>query len=196
MVYVLPTSPAVGASFSTGADRYQWNGTSWVKMSTTSPTSLPGDWITTQGITFTTTGTATSKPATRVIDYVRYRKTGFKNYEIEYKYAQTIQGSGGTGDLLVTLPGGLQFDQTVHPIYAGAAGVGLASYSLPNADATIIAYGVNDADAAVIPYSATQFRMWVYMDLSAARVIVTPGAYGFASVANCSYNIRMNITAV
>lgn len=195
MPYILPAAPATGASFSTASDRYVWNGTRWNLQSTVNSANQPGDWVTVSGITIGGTTTAPTKPATRVQDYVRYRKTGFKNYELEYKYAQTSIGSGGSGDHVFSLPTGVSFNTTVHPIYNGALGSGVASYSLPNAACRVIAYGANDADALVVPFSATQFRLWVYIDLSNTRTLVGSVNYGINTIATMAYDIRLNITA-
>lgn len=194
MPFTLPTAPIVGQVIRTGTDVYTWNGTRWTLAGTTS-SSILGQWINAGPITVGATTTASTKPATRLIDMVRYREVGFKTYEIEYKYAQIVQGSGGNGEYLFSLPAGLQFDTTIYPLYTGVSSAhGIVSYSIANARANMHFYGNNHVDALIIPWSATQFRVWVYQDLVAARQTVSNTAYGFNTIANCTYNFSMNIT--
>lgn len=195
MVYTLPIAPTSGSTtIDSDTDRFIWNGSVYDNYPSTTPKLEFSNWSARTPMTIGAVTTAPTKPASPVIDYVRFRSLGNANYyEVEYKYAHTVAGTGGSGEYLFSLPGGLRFDTSVHPTTAGSSSE-LASYSIPNALATIIPYGLNSAKTVVLPYSATAFRLWVYMDLVAARAVVNGGQYSLGT-ASIAYNISFKFTA-
>jgi hypothetical protein len=62
-----------------------------------------------------TIGATTTAPTLGTVtgNSVYYRQIGPKEYEVVYKYVQTVGGSAGTGDYLFTLPAGLTFNTTL-----------------------------------------------------------------------------------
>lgn len=195
MPYTLPTAPAVGATLDTASDRYIWSGSSWNLQPSTNVMTEFSDWSTRTPITITAVTTAPTKPATTIQDYVRYRRVGFKTYEVEYKYAQAAVGTNGSGQYLFGLPGGLTFDTSVHPLTTVIAGSSEhATYSVPNAFATVIPWGLNASKAVVLPYTSSTFRLWVYMDLTGARNFVESGSYNL-STNPIAYNVNFKFTA-
>ena len=78
-----------------------------------------------------------------------------------YKLGQT-SAAAGSGDYLLTLPTGIAFDTTYHPVYTGAIWAGgvsnMAQYFIPAYGGIVIdAHWTNQI--MVVPYDATRFRL-------------------------------------
>jgi hypothetical protein len=143
------TSDAVSPGF------YYFNGTVWVRMD-------PDGWSSNTAISFSAPSgyTAPTKGASPIVDYVKYRNIGGKDYEVEYNLVQSTAGTGGNGDYLISLPAGLQFDNTYpgQAFYTGAAGFAAMKNKLASAIGDLIVANFHNS-ATVIPYNATQFRI-------------------------------------
>jgi hypothetical protein len=85
---------------STGGNSLQWQ------------TGAVGGWTNGGAMTI---GATTTAPTLGTVtgNSVYYRQIGPKEYEVVYKYVQTVGGSAGTGDYLFTLPAGLTFNTTL-----------------------------------------------------------------------------------
>jgi hypothetical protein len=173
------------ASAGTGGDAvtpgyYYFNGTIWTRMD-------PEGWSTGVPITYGATITAPTKGTTS-IDYVRYRNLGGKEYEVEYNYAQSaVSNNAGSGDYLITLPGGLQFDYTAsgQTAYTGATGVGAINARLISAFGDLYHVSAHNS-ATAIPYDATRFRIhtnnwgtvgWTFYNYTYYQLTVTSAGF-------------------
>lgn len=176
---------------------YYFNGTKWV---TVGNNTIEG-WSTTiassPNITLEATTTAPTKSTTRTTDYVRFRKVGDKQYEVEYKYFVPTQtgSSAGSGDYLFTLPGGLSFNSIDHPFYTSTR-TGISwGYQLLSSTVIVSHDGVWGT-AAVIPYDATRFRIALVSGGSSAGQASFVGSGYYASTQpNISYNIYFKFNA-
>lgn len=131
-------------------------------------TMLPG-WNNAGPVIFGGTITAPTK-GTPLNDFVRYRKIGPREYQVQMMYSQTTGGSDGNGAYLYTLPAGLQFDFTApgQRMTSGAVDNVVApttmSLVLPGAPSGMISGSGTPvpwcAPLGIIPYSATQFRIF------------------------------------
>ncbi|MFM6915694.1 MAG: hypothetical protein ACKOUQ_12540 [Aquirufa sp.] len=134
---------------------YYFNGTIWTKMD-------QDGWSSNSSISFSAPSgtTAPSKGANPLVDYVKYRNIGGKDFEVEYNLVQSNAGTGGNGDYLISLPAGLQFDSTYpgQSFYTGAAGFAAMKNKLASAIGDLIVATFHNS-ATVIPYNATQFRV-------------------------------------
>jgi hypothetical protein len=74
------------------------------------------EWVDAGPIQIGATGTPPTKGTTSE-DSVRWRQVG-EDYEVEYKFRQTSAGANGSGDYLVSLPSGVEFDSTI-PSFTG-----------------------------------------------------------------------------
>jgi hypothetical protein len=139
-------------------------------------TMLPG-WNNAGPVIIGATTTAPTK-GTPYTDFVRYRKIGPREYQVQMMYSQTTAGSDGSGEYLYTLPGGLQFDFTV-PGQRMTPGTltntvtpTAMSQVLPGAPSGMITGNGNPlpwvAPIGIIPYSATQFRVFSMSSLNNA----------------------------
>jgi hypothetical protein len=100
---------------------------------------------------------------TRTMDFIRYRPLGGKTYQVEMGYNQSGAGTAGTGNYLFTLPGGLQFDTTYHPVNTNGNAGGITTLpvwaaALPTGAGYTIING-NASTMAIMAYDATRFYM-------------------------------------
>jgi hypothetical protein len=145
------------ASAGTGGDAvtpgyYYYNGTIWTRMD-------PEGWSTGVPITFGAVTIAPTK-GTIVIDYVKYRNIGGKEYEVEYNFLQSTAGTAGTGDYLFTLPASLQFDFTIagQKAYTDIAGYNGMKNRIASSQGDLLVSNFHSSSIA-IPYDATRFRI-------------------------------------
>ena len=152
IVYKTVTAGTGGAAVTPGY--YYFNGTIWTRMD-------PEGWSTGVPVTFgAPSGSTAPTKGTTSIDYVRYKNIGGKEYEVEYNYVQNGSGGAGSGDYLLTLPGGLQFDFTAlgQTANTGAAGYNAIINKLLSSDGDLFYNGGHNS-ATVFPFDATRFRI-------------------------------------
>lgn len=166
---------------------YYYNGTIWTRM-------VPDGWSTSVPITIGATTSAPTKGTTS-IDYVKYRNIVGKEYEIEYNYLQTASGtSAGSGDYLISLPSGLQFDFT-NPgqvAYTGAAGYDAMKNRIASSTGDILLPGYHNS-ITIIPYNATQFRVHLNNWGSLGWYFFSYGAYTMSSSNGFKINFRIKV---
>jgi len=112
--------------------------------------------------TATITGTTTNPTkGTMRTDYTTIVEHGDKWCTFTMQFTQVTSGSSGSGDYLITLPGGYQFDTSVHPVNTGTGnGDAQLSYMILT-NGVLKSFGSGfDNSVAVMPYSATQFRLY------------------------------------
>lgn len=171
-------------------------------------TMLPG-WNNAGPVIFGATITAPTK-GTPYTDFVRYRKIGPREYQVQMMYSQTTGGSDGNGAYLYTLPAGLQFDFTApgQRMTSGAVDNVVApttmSLVLPGAPSGMISGSGTPvpwvAPIGIIPYSATQFRVFSMAGLNNATggmgTLTIHSSTGFRlSDASTTVNINFTLTA-
>ena len=172
---------------------YYYNGISWVTIGATTVET----WSTKTPVTISATTTAPTKATTRVDDYVRYRKVGPKEYEVEYKYFTTNSAgaAAGSGDYFFTLPAGLSFDATENRLYTGARDAPSWGYQISGA------YGIISMDywwtsVGIIPYDATRFKVVATVGGNAANQFQTiSSAFYPLTSPNISYNFYFRFFA-
>jgi hypothetical protein len=147
-----------------------------------SGSSVPA-WTSAGAITLTATTTSPTK-GTTTSDNISYRQLGAKEWEIVMTYIQTVAGTAGSGDYLITLPNGLSFDTTLpsQQIWTGSVGSSVNNhftYVIPSSSGTI---NVASAGGLALPmvYSATKFRIlapvWAFA--------IQPWGYNYFSVSD------------
>ena len=121
-------------------------------------------WTSAGPITLTATTTNPTK-GTTTSDNISYRRLGEKQWEIVMTYNQSSNTGAayGSGDYLVTLPNGLNFDTALpsQPIYTSNVGTNTwahNAYVIPNCNGLITN---NTVGGHLFPmvYSATKFRI-------------------------------------
>lgn len=138
-------------------------------------------WTSAGAITLTATTTNPTK-GTTTSDNIRYRQLGAKEWEVVMTYIQTVAGSGGSGDYLVTLPNGLSFDTTLpsQQIWTGSVGASVNNhftYAIPSSGGNI---NTDSVGAVALPmvYSATKFRILA----STISLGIKPWSSGFFAI--------------
>jgi hypothetical protein len=176
IVYNTASAGAGGDAVTPGY--YYFNGTIWTRMD-------PEGWSTGVPITFGAVTTAPTK-GTIVIDYVKYRNIGGKEYEVEYNFLQSTAGTAGTGDYLFTLPANLQFDFTVpgQTAYTGVAGYNGMKNRIASSMGDLLVSNFHSSSIA-IPYDATRFRImnnnWgnnTWLMHNSSNYAISDGSYG------------------
>jgi hypothetical protein len=128
--------------------------------------ATPNTWIsagTVQSVGISATATAPTV-GTTLLNNVRYRQIGFKEWEVQGVLHQTSAGTSGSGYYLFTLPAGLQFD-VLSPYQKPYTGVpdnsqgwyfsGLINSWTAISNAGSSTYG----RASITPYDATRYRI-------------------------------------
>jgi hypothetical protein len=148
------------------------------------------DWVDMGVIAVSSTGGTPTK-GTTTIDKVLMKRTGV-NAEIIYKYQQTA-GAAGSGEVLYSLPAGLQFDTSVITPYSGAFSTALEAAG-QNA---LIGYGhatttltTNRGIVSLFAYDATRFRAIITAGFSSWQV---QNATYFAFSSAIAFNFRINV---
>jgi hypothetical protein len=126
-------------------------------------TGAVGSWTDAGAMTI---GATTTPPTLGTVstNSVYYRQIGPKEYEVVYKYVQSVGGSVGSGDYLFTLPAGLTFNTSLpfQTAYTGIPGAttGWLQLMIPGPTQGHIAK--DTASAAVLQpvvYDSTRFRL-------------------------------------
>ena len=109
-----------------------------------------------------TLGAVTTAPGvgTRTVQRLESQQIGDK-LKLIYKLGQ-VSSAAGSGDYLLTLPTGIAFNTTYHPVYTGAIWAGgvsnMAQYFIPCYGGIVIdSHWTNQM--MVVPYDATRFRL-------------------------------------
>jgi len=125
-------------------------------------------WTAKQTTIIGATVTAPTKPATPQTDYMRSRKLYDKYYQVQIAYGHSSAQTGavGSGSYLFTLPDGLQFNTTEHPLYT--SNTGAVDTTTTYQYATVVEHQLDIAgqsyygtNGIIVPYSATQFRIGI-----------------------------------
>lgn len=109
-----------------------------------------------------TLGATTTAPAKGVVtsDVIRWgRKGDMARIRGEYRQSSSTGASGGTGDYLISLPAGLQFDPAKVSYYTAVQGAGGGGSQVGLGSATLTDNGTSLGVGVVIPYDATRFRI-------------------------------------
>jgi hypothetical protein len=155
-------------------------------------------WISTA----TTIGATTTAPTKGVIanDFIRYRQVGPKEFEVDMLYHQSSGGSGGSGDYLFTLPGGLQFNSTVQPFFTGVGGINrdpVRAKAVIRGSRGVNANTFASVGLIAIAYDATRFKLMSNNSIdNGGSNTVIKSDYGQMQAANVMYSIRFTFTAV
>jgi hypothetical protein len=136
---------------STGSNAIQWQ------------TGSVGGWTNAGAMTI---GATTTPPTLGTVanNSVYYRQIGPKEYEVVYKYVQSVGGSVGSGDYLFTLPAGLTFNTSLpfQTAYTGIPGAtnGWLQLLIPGPTQGHITKDTTSA-AVLQPvvYDSTRFRL-------------------------------------
>lgn len=172
---------------------YYYNGSSWVTIGATTVET----WSTKTPVSISATTTAPTKATTTIDDYVRYRKVGPKEYEVEYKYFTTNSAgaAAGSGEYLFTLPAGLSFDVTENRLYTSNRGAPSWGYQISGAYGLMV-YDFNWTSVGIIPYDATRFRVAATIGGSGAGLssFVSSSFYAITNL-NISYNFYFRFFA-
>lgn len=136
------------------------------------------NWLDGGGLTIGATTTAPTKPTTTVADKIYYKQVGPKTWQVEgvISWASSTGSSAGSGDYLITLPNGLQFDNSILTQAAYTANLGANSGAfttkgLPNSNVTMFDnYGYyNTSPSPIIPWDASRFRLVLYVSGSGIK---------------------------
>lgn len=124
-------------------------------------------WTAKQTTVIGSTVTAPTKPATPQTDYMRSRKLYDKYHQVQIAYGHSSAQTGavGSGAYLFTLPDGLQFNTTEHPLYTDNPGT--IDVTTLYRFGTVVEHQLDLAgqpnfyavNALIIPYSDSQFRV-------------------------------------
>lgn len=126
-------------------------GTAWLVMSSYAVTAEADAGAS----TITATSVNPTKPTGITVDKVYWCRNGNKcQVRYEYKQSNTTSAAAGTGDYLVALPSGIEFDTSVISEYTTAdqrftSGLGNAR----------VASASNGTVGTAVPYDATKFRV-------------------------------------
>ena len=138
----------------------------------------------TESVTIGGTTTAPTKGSSRTIDKIVLADHGNGLCTVIVNYYQTNGGSAGTGDYLFTLPGGYQFDTSVHSSYAVAGDPlmsGVESW-IPGSSGMLASAGGLRMNAYAAVWDPTRFRILqggeaIYSSNASVRVPVGAGLY-------------------
>lgn len=151
-----------------------------------------GNTLVENTITF---GSTHNQPVTgtRTVQRLESQRIGDKA-RITYKFG-FAGGQAGTGGYLLTLPAGMAFNTTYHPLYTGDLWVGdvhnMAQYFIPATGGVVIpTHWTNQI--MVVPYDATRFRLALTNNNSQTTYQVWHNGW-YAASANTMVNITFEI---
>jgi len=127
----------------------------------------------TEALTIGATTTAPSKATTKVQDFIQLTDdgSGWCRVEASYFASNTAGATAGSGTYLYTLPGGYQFNTTIHPTNTQLNN--LSGWEQVNkmigATGIVSQEGNASFNNYVVPYSSTQFRI----------IAQSPAAYSY-----------------
>jgi len=144
----------------------------------------------TEALTIGATTTAPTKATTRVQDFIQLTDDGSGWCHVEASYfAASPSGAGsGSGNYLYTLPGGYQFDTTIHPTNTQLTT--LSGWEQVNkmigATGIVSQEGNSSFNNYVVPYSSTQFRIIAH---SPSQYAYLGSSYYLMTVANNQFRL-------
>jgi len=137
------------------------------------------DWISAGTCSIGAVTTAPTK-GTIVYDKVRYRRINTTTYEVEYNYAQSTTGGGGSGTYIFRLPPGITFDSGVTLGGTAAVAAELAgNISLPTKGKVYTASG-QMRSLVVTPITSTTFIL-LANDITGVWARVTNAYYALSN---------------
>lgn len=119
-------------------------------------------------LTIGATTTAPTRPPTRYADKVYYKQIGPKTWQVEMIYRQDYNSgtTSGTGDYLISLPNGLQFDTTIltQEAYTDNVQTNTGAYlskMLPSSSVLFYTPSgfYSQYTSGIIPYDSNKFRV-------------------------------------
>jgi len=144
----------------------------------------------TEALTIGATTTAPTKATTRVQDFIQLTDdgSGWCRVEASYFAASPSGAAGGSGNYLYTLPGGYQFDTTIHPTNTQLTT--LSGWEQVNkmigATGIVSQEGNSSFNNYVVPYSSTQFRIIAH---SPSQYAYLGSSYYLMTVANNQFRL-------
>lgn len=147
----------MGTAFSTGT-----SGATWRHLSD-SLLAADTSWTTVGGISVTASPTPPTVAASPVINQVRVRQVGNKEWEYQLRYAAGVGGTAGSGWYAYNLPSGHQFDPAHHSFYTGVDQIDNTTLLRSSLDTVygVMSNGGNHARAFAVSVNSTQFRIYV-----------------------------------
>lgn len=144
-----------------------------------------------------TIGAVTTAPTKGTVgtDRVSYYRMG-RYMNASWRYNQSAAGSAGSGDYLVTIPGGWVIDTGIAPATTSASDLGTTDSLMPlqlvNASGRWHTGTPNGASntISVTPYNTTQFRVWI--DFSSGEGNWGSGTFNFG-ITSLTANINVLI---
>lgn len=140
------------------------------------------------------TGTSSNPVKGAVIqDFIRARKIGLNEYEVDMVYSQTTGGLQGSGAYLFTLPGGLQFNSTYNTGSVDASAINtVAETSAMLRGGSGIAVASNTATPIyAVRYDDTKFKLVT----TAGTVIDINSSYNLG-YNNIGFSVRFSFTSL
>jgi len=117
----------------------------------------------TQTLTIGATTTAPSKATTKIQDFIQLTDdgSGWCRVEASYFAANSAGATAGNGNYLYTLPGGYQFNTTIHPTNTQLNTLSgfVEVNKMIGATGIVSQEGNSSFNNYVVPYSSTQFRI-------------------------------------
>ena len=177
MALQFPTNPSVNQTYQSGSSAtYQWNGTYWqtvlptiqtvvaatsASFATSAATASRTGFMITESVTIGGSTTAPTKGSSRTMDKIVLADHGNGLCTVIVNYYQTNGGASGTGDYLFTLPGGYQFDTSVHSAYAVAGDPNMSGVEswIPGSSGMLASAGGLRMNAYAAVWDSTRFRI-------------------------------------
>lgn len=148
------------------------------------------DWSSPVPTSWSAVTTAPTK-GTTTVDRVLWRRVG-NCAEIHVEYSSSAAGTGGSGNYLLNLPGGLTMDTSIVTLFTTAVAQNAAGKYPSAVGYGFMSYGAvtQGAVAIMVPYSATQVRIFA-SDSTNPNTLDGASNYGFGS--QVSYAFRMMV---
>jgi len=150
-----------------------------------------------EAITVTATTTSPTK-GTVVFDRMTWQRQG-RNAIINYAFEQSAGGSAGSGDYLLTIPAGMQIDNTSIPAYTGSVGSSLTSIqaaypsSIDLSASAMLTGTTSIIVTEATAYSDTQFRISTFNIAGPSFNNFGSGGTTFAAVLCFNFTITVPI---
>jgi hypothetical protein len=148
---------------------YYYEGSRWMRVSNGQSAEVPA-WNDAGTISFGATTTAPTV-GTTTRNSMFYRQLGTKEWEVALSFNTTgASAAAGSGDYLFTLPNGLSFDltlpwQSVYTANNAAFSTEFHRNAIPMSSGFLSSSsnGYISTGTFVVPYSATKFRIMIYV---------------------------------
>jgi hypothetical protein len=147
------------------------------------------EWTDYGAITITATTTNPTK-GTTTTDNVKCREVG-QDYECEYLYIQSTAGTAGSGDIVISLPTGIEMDSSV-AITTGASLYDTQSLNIAEAGSLSVASTTGSAASVyAIPRTSTSFRVSTFFVGGSSAFSFWGTSFSGLSNANTRFNTRI-----